>query len=454
MSKNSTGNKEGNFPDEIEMSRCPQCDHSIPTFNMALHRATICGAHSSNSSTTRRQRQTKGRPNMSHSNLYNESETAEDDERSAHLQIDQSDVLSISSPPRSRARTSRSQINRGRINVLDQSDNEEDACMQPRRRSGVDLFDSIRDSVPPSTSASASAIESKNEYLQNRTNRKEEVIEIDDSDSDGDEIIEAGWVCSRCTLHNPMDSHTCMACAFTQVANTNKTRANNGNDEIRNPDPTRRERLIEANNIEDGFLNISMMDEEQMRAISMQDYGNHSNPNNSVYRSIGSSAILGSAIGAFSGLSRNRGFLSSAVEGAFAGAVGGAISHGLSRPGGNQNQNQNQNMNQSFSSLGQSYRIGSGPSYRMIVTRSNGIFHLGMPSNRDAIDGMSYDDLLETYGDGSENRGTDPGIIRSLPTTTLTDAEHELPKDYCQCCICLDDFENGQKRKTLPCLHG
>ena len=451
------GDQECNLysPHEIEMSRCPQCDHSIPTLNMTLHQATICGNHSSNSSSTaRRQRQTKERPTMSHSNIFNASIPDVDQEYSAQLKTDDGDALLVSSPPRSRARTSLSQPIRDRNHFQygNPCPHEEYGDMIPRGES--DIFAAIQPSAVSATyaSTSSSPIESNN-----GTNREEEVIEIGDSDSDEDEIIEEQWACSRCTLHNPMDTHTCNACGFTQASNTNNTRATYSNDGIRNPDPTRREQLIGPNGGGDGYLNISMMDAAEMRAMAlMQDSDYHPNPNNSVYRSIGGSAILGSAIGAISGLSRNRGFISSAVEGAVAGAVGGALSHGLSRQGGNQNRNQSY-----FSPMGRSYRTGSSPGYRMVVMSSNGILrppgqghYVGMNIDSDAMDGMSYDSLLEAFGDGSENRSTDSSIIQSLPTTTLKDVEHELPKDYGQCCICLDEFENGQKRKTLPCLHG
>ena len=78
---------------------------------------------------------------------------------------------------------------------------------------------------------------------------------------------------------------------------------------------------------------------------------------------------------------------------------------------------------------------------------------MSMPGSA-PIDGMDYESLLEAFGDGTENRGTDMGVIRSLPSVTLTDVERELPEDHRECSICLERFQNGEKRKTLPCLHG
>jgi hypothetical protein len=69
------------------------------------------------------------------------------------------------------------------------------------------------------------------------------------------------------------------------------------------------------------------------------------------------------------------------------------------------------------------------------------------------VDGMSYEQLLQRFGDGSENRGADEGTIRSLPSAAVHDP-NKLPEDCRDCCICLEAFEAGGMRKTLPCLHG
>ena len=72
------------------------------------------------------------------------------------------------------------------------------------------------------------------------------------------------------------------------------------------------------------------------------------------------------------------------------------------------------------------------------------------------IDQMTYQQLLETFGNGSENRntGASASTISSLPTNTLENPKEELPEDKRTCNICLEDFECGERRKCLPCLHG
>jgi hypothetical protein len=69
--------------------------------------------------------------------------------------------------------------------------------------------------------------------------------------------------------------------------------------------------------------------------------------------------------------------------------------------------------------------------------------------------GMSLDQLLQRFGDGSENntRAAREEDIQSLPLEEVHDP-NKLPEDCRRCAICLDSFEAGTFRKTLPCLHG
>lgn len=60
----------------------------------------------------------------------------------------------------------------------------------------------------------------------------------------------------------------------------------------------------------------------------------------------------------------------------------------------------------------------------------------------------TYEELLAAFGDGTENLGADEGMIQSLPTQKLEG------KPEGECAICLDPFQSGHTRKTLPCLHG
>eukprot|EP00957_Ditylum_brightwellii_P021361 1611060-Ditylum_brightwellii.AAC.1 len=69
---------------------------------------------------------------------------------------------------------------------------------------------------------------------------------------------------------------------------------------------------------------------------------------------------------------------------------------------------------------------------------------------------MSYERLLEIFGDGTENiaRGASAHTINSLPESTIKNVAKDLPFDKRQCMICLEDFKYGDKRKVMPCFHG
>lgn len=70
------------------------------------------------------------------------------------------------------------------------------------------------------------------------------------------------------------------------------------------------------------------------------------------------------------------------------------------------------------------------------------------------VDDMSYERLLEVFGNGGENRGASSRVIASLPVSRIGNPEHDLPESMRECSICLDDFCQNNERTTLPCLHG
>jgi hypothetical protein len=70
------------------------------------------------------------------------------------------------------------------------------------------------------------------------------------------------------------------------------------------------------------------------------------------------------------------------------------------------------------------------------------------------VDTMDYEQLLTAFGDGTENLGAEEGEILRLPTRVIQDPIRELPDGARQCLICMEDFERGETRIILPCLHG
>jgi RING-finger-containing ubiquitin ligase len=545
-------------PDEVEMMQCPQCGHDIPILNMALHQATVCGRnrqlHSDQSQTAvscaisnHREmgtRLTDGihDATMTYSNSCdsvaeekegdNPSECQQDETMAtAEHQTDDNNGI-VSSPPRSRSKLS----HHNRIPSIDQvmggqgqSNREEtmesgtsSSTSSPSSVSVISASQTMIDETSrPSISIETETEPVTAENIRGSQPHAEQVIDLahseseddkeeEDDDDDDDDILDAQWVCPRCTLNNSMNSHQCEACGYTQQPVASHHQQHHTSSSIRSPDPTLRERLI---GMDPRPFHLSMMSQSDPYACpgiqsELHSTNHNSNPGG-VMRSIGGSAILGSAIGAISGLSRNRGFLSSALEGAVAGAMGGALSRSFSSSprqpptttipiaharavgsasasasatttanGGTATASQSSRSNGtnvagnaaslpgsarippgSFASMGRTFRITAGPGFRVIVTSGsfpvNGMHMVGGGGGgRDLLDGMGYEHLLDLFGDGTEHRATNPAVIRSLPTTVLKDVEKELPEEQRQCAICLETFQNGEKRKTLQCLHG
>lgn len=283
------------------------------------------------------------------------------------------------------------------------------------------------------------------------------------------------WTCPRCTLLNPNSEPRCNACHFLFADILNNSRTDRS---TRAADPTRTERLI---------------DDIAPEPPSPASF-------------FGGGAILGGIIGGAGAYMRGRSVSGGMIEGAMTGAIGGAVAHGVfMSPGGTRhpmtttNAN-NDNVSQmrsagtfgfpSYPSMEQepsrrtrvepraSLRVirtnSGGGTVTTVIRRSNGqttrmvrprdeaplmallmanMMNEGRPVGQN-IDSMSYEQLLSAFGDGSENRGADEDVISRLPSKTIVSVEKELPPDCRECSICLDTFEVGSSRKTLPCLHG
>ena len=410
---------------EVEMERCSRCGHMIPKMNMCIHLATVCEYHSrstsspphSTSGVIRRRPYTSSElydhtsgtesPNnySSHSGDWDLNSSNADEEH-----YDDGDTLSISSPPRSRARTSHSYGSRTSQQNNHNTDDHTPAATALTSTSTKNMH--VQNQIESNSTTSASS------------EAHEEVINLaDDDDEEEDDIIEAEWSCPRCTLLNPIDSHRCEVCGYSN--------SNNTPEDTRNPDPTRTERLIPPAGIQDLFSSQQLQRILQEAEIDFQremsgsgsmntnsningsqgirfnSYGNL-NPNGSFTRSVGIGSAVGSAIGALSGLTDSRSFFGSALNGAVAGAVGGAISHRMtSGPTGTnpppsqsqeQAQSQSQIQSRTFTSGGSNVRVTSGPGYRMVMIGPGAFTGGFMNGGGDAIDGLDYDRLLEMFG--------------------------------------------------------
>lgn len=96
---------------------------------------------------------------------------------------------------------------------------------------------------------------------------------------------------------------------------------------------------------------------------------------------------------------------------------------------------------------------------RMLLQNAN----VMMSGGGDAVGGgvdhqMSYEELLERFGVGTEHRrGASADTIRSLPLTELRDQHDDvetLPDHQRTCHICLEDFVVGDRmRHMVDCSH-
>ena len=230
----------------------------------------------------------------------------------------------------------------------------------------------------------------------------------------------------------------------------------------------------------------------------------------SAYSYVGGGALLGGMLGATNAYLHGRPLGPAALEGAFAGGVGGAAvnvamsssssatgapdatgaaaaaAQGAGTNGGPQMRS---NGGTGVGAYGRGYRVGGGaggggtfdaddylrrhlqnemlrslagpPGYYGGRSQGGGFggggggryygrHHRLAPD----IDNMSYEQLLARFGDGTENqdRGASAGQIASLPTSTVTNP-YDLPSDCRECIVCMEEFQRGDVRKTLPCLH-
>lgn len=72
---------------------------------------------------------------------------------------------------------------------------------------------------------------------------------------------------------------------------------------------------------------------------------------------------------------------------------------------------------------------------------------------QDDISGMSYDELLERFGNGTENRGASKEAIAKLKVSKVRNTAKLADCDD-TCVVCLERFAKGDKRKVLACSHG
>ena len=303
----------------------------------------------------------------------------------------------------------------------------------------------------PSTLQAAAAAAAAPAAAPVRDNSKQRDV-IDLASDDEVQVVEQPtneWACPRCTLLNPVSDTSCGACQYDKNSQ-------------RSADPTRRERLVGNNTTQ-----------QQQQSRQQQP------PSPGAF--VGGGALLGSVLGAAGAAMRGESWVGGAMEGAMTGAMGGAVLGSTTNQMAQQQQaaaRAQQQRQQPRSSFRVNHNGGSittivfspdGRVQRRVVRGGPGgvdpLLGLMMANSLQNspqqyhgmdIDGMSYEQLLAAFGDGSENRGADERVISSLPVSQVTEdiAPEKADADHASCPICLEVFKKGDLRKTLPCLHG
>ena len=415
--------------EEVETVKCPNCGHDVPKNNMAIHQPRCNYSRNTRTNTLSNEGSDDNSPprskmRLSHPSLPLPSSPSRNGFATTSASMPQPVPLTTS--PAVASMPSRSE-------VLDATDSQSVGLRRRRIRGG-----SIEEN---SNGIKANGLEDESEV------QEVQVVDLagdddDGNDDDDSDSIEAEWGCPRCTLLNPLSNDRCEAChyRYRDVASSS-TGDGRG---MRRPDPVRREALIgdteRLQNEINTFLRQFQEDDRRENTVR-RDNDNSNGDNHNVLRSIGGSAIIGSGIAAASAYVRGGNIRESALQGALVGAVGGAFTSLANSPP--------PHISHLASLPVRERTFSTNPGTFTVMMRRR---HTGMAG--DAIDNMSYDRLLEVFGDGSENRGAEMSTIQSLPSATLKDVEKELPEEQRQCAICLEAFQNGQTRRSLPCLHG
>lgn len=428
-----------------QMIACEDCGKMVAKMSLMMHKLQAC----------------QGRARRP-SSLGNENEESNESDQGSAMDIDEeanNEVILIDS-------SSEESENQSPSRVPSAASAFASTSPYPGLRQRRTIQTPRRDGVSDTQASEVVNLIDTPEVVQSvATAANDEVVDL--VDTPGSQLSSDGqWACPQCTLLNPKSQPACDACQYQNP------------DIVRPPDRARTERLI-------------------------NDFTPNS-PGMSAGMFVGGGALLGGVLGAAGSMVNGGNLFSSAAEGAMTGVVGGSFLHEVlnspTRRGGNddiaQARSSAANGWAGYPSLGdqgtsRNRRARPRASYRVIQRNSNGytetivqggnsrtrvrrsarlagraeedpslsmlIRQIMVQDGQDSgsnVDGMNYEELLQTFGDGSENRGGDEGQIQSLPTKVLENPEKELPEESRQCLICLSEFEAGETRKTLPCLHG
>jgi hypothetical protein len=382
--------------DVIAMAKCSHCHHFVPEDNFPLHEAR-CSRKRPATHNTNGENEDEDRKPAASSRQQGHGRKA----RGRPTRSEEQNGNTENQPflPRAsweRPPTTAMEAEHEITTIIDDSMEENDEVME----------------IPPVTAAAAAV------------NPPREVIDLV---SDGD-----GWNCPHCTLINSTSLEHCGACNYRSPQYE------------RPADPTRRDRLVNDMGLAPGNSPLGGL--------------------------VGGGALLGSLLGASGAYMRGKPVTSGVLNGALTGAVGGAVLNEAMRHDSRQ-EHRTARPVVNLSSRTTSLRLVRTPEGRVLMqqSRGGGVPHnsdyemlmmqlmagqqRGQPYGAASTDNMSYEQLLQRFGSGTENLRASEGQISSLPSAIVEDA-NRLPVDSRQCSICLEDFASGEERKIMPCLHG
>jgi len=309
------------------------------------------------------------------------------------------------------------------------------------------------------------------------------------------------WTCPRCTLINPRRAARCDACELIrpgtrQNASYRQQTGASGGRRVRSMASfSGAEAALIAREFERATELQEQLQQQQQQSQQQQRQASASQTMAAVAgtaNSVLSGAVIGSVFGG--------------APGALIGAAAGGIMDGLTR------WNHHRAAGQGQRGGGAGGAPGGGPNQQgrvtvstrrlpggmqMVMVRSNGpldaealMRHTGTgalpadlgggfggagPNNVSAVDRMimqmlmaaaaqqgaanpetmSYEELLQRFGVGADNRGAEEATIDALPQTEVTNVEQDLPHENERTCgICLEDFAVGDEVRRLPrCKH-
>lgn len=166
-----------------------------------------------------------------------------------------------------------------------------------------------------------------------------------------------------------------------------------------------------------------------------------------------SGAILGALIGGTRAYLRDTSISRGAVAGSVAGGVAGSVLTSL-QPHSQPAPNPTPIPQPSFNQFLQMVNGSNNPMQAMMQTMMMDLGgNSGLLGNFMNTDGMSYEAMLDMFGDGGEaiDRSASKEVIDSLPTQLCKVVNLKEGRECCS--VCLEDFKDGDQMKNLPCNH-